>query len=600
MRRKFYEKMIASVLAAGMLMTVLTGCGSTETDQAQGTKEAQTSEAGSAEVGSTEAASEESVPAFEHDPNLNEVGAEPIAKETVTLTVGIRQHSNVENYDTNALTKWLEEMANVDLEFIEYPNAEMADKIRLMAAGGGDDLPDILICTLDDATVNELAENEMIIPLDDYYENCSVYYKEGFERVLEEQGTDLYKLIKAGDGHIYTVPKYNETLTNPAQGRIWVYQPWLDAVGMKAEDIVTTEDFYNMLEAFKTQDPNGNGKADEIPALSTGLENNAGSNGGAFIDAMMSAFVPCTSSLEYLIASDGQISVSYNQEAWKDGIKYLNSLCETGLFDPVSFTTSTDSFKTIMNSEGDQLVGCFAYLSPSFIQKSHASSGHWTLLTPLTGPDGVCTTPYKPDVPTNGAFITMNCENPELAFRLLDLMGREDVAITSRWGIEGENWNYIDDLAGTEYAEYDFTKTFSGYQALFYQTNSCWNVAQNNHWQNINPTFRTAEVAGGYYAGNIANAAEGDYNLELAAKLDDYEAARPAELIAKIKYSSDAQTEATELTNALTEYVKEKMALWITGAADVDAEWEDYLAELDKIGLPRYLELTQEAYDNMK
>ena len=587
MKRKF----LASVLAASMLMTVLTGCGDTEVKSSEVTSETQTT---------TETVTSEVVAGFEHDPILNEVGVEPISKETVTLTIGIRQHSNVENYDTNKLTKWLEEIANVDLEFVEYPNAEMADKIRLMAAGGGDELPDILICNLDDATVNELAENEMIVALDDYYENCSIYYKEGFERVLAEQGTDLYKLITAGDGKIYTVPKYNETLTNPAQGRIWVYQPWLDAVGMKAEDIVTTEDFYNMLEAFKTQDPNGNGKADEIPALGTGLENSAGSNGGAFVDAMMSAFLPCTSDLSYLIANGGKLSVSYNQAAWKEGIKYLKSLCEKGLYDPVSFTTSTDSFKTILNSEGDQLVGCFAFLSTSFIQKSHASYGKWVLLEPLTGPEGVCTTPYKPDVPTNGAFITMNCEHPELAFRLLDLMGREDIAITSRWGIEGENWSYIKDLAGTEYASYDFSKTFSGYPALFYQTNSCWNVAQNNHWQNINPTFRTAEVAGGYYAGNIANAVEGDYNLELAAKLASYEAVRPAEVIAKIKYSGDVQVEASELSNALNEYVKEKMALWITGAADVDAEWEDYLSELDKIGLPRYLELTQEAYDNMK
>jgi len=599
--KKLYKKMLASVLAAGMTMSVLTGCGSAETEQPKDTNAAPAATvAAGAGAPATEAGAESAAPAFEHDPNLNEVGTEPIAKEKVTLSIGIQQHSNVENFDTNVLTGWLEEMANVDLEFVEYPKADMANKIRLMAAGGGEDLPDIVICNLDDATVNELAENEMIVPLDDYYEHCSVYYKAGFERVREEKGTDLYKLIEAGDGHIYTVPKYNETLTNPAQGRIWVYQPWLDAVGMKAEDIATTEDFQKMLEAFKTQDPNGNGKADEIPALSTGLENNAGSNGGAFIDAMMSAFVPCTSSLDYLNANDGQISVSYNQDTWKDGIKYLNTLCEAGLFDPVSFTTSTDSFKTIMNGEGDQLVGCFAYLSPSFIQKTHASSGKWTLLKPLTGPAGVCTTPYKADVPTNGAFITMNCENPELAFRLLDLMGREDVAITSRWGIEGENWSYIADLKGTEYAEYDFTKTFSGYPALFYQTNSCWNVAQNNHWQNMNPTFRTAEVAGGYYAGNIANATPGDYNLELAEKLDDYEAARPAELIAKIKYSSEAQAEAAELGNALTEFVKNKMALWITGSADVDAEWEDYLADLEKIGLSRYLELTQEAYDNMK
>ena len=599
------RKAIAALLTAGLVMSVFAGCGSTAAQQSASADSEQSQEsagetATAAETAAAETNSAEEVSTFEHDPNLNEVGTEPIAKETVTLTVGIRQHSNVEDYETNYLTNWLEEMANVDLQFVEYPDGEMAEKIRLMAAAGGDDLPDILICNLDDATVNELAENEMILPLDDYYKNCSVYYKEGFERVLSEQGTDLYKLIEAGDGHIYTVPKYNETLTNPAQGRIWVYQPWLDAVGMKAEDIVTTEDFYNMLDAFKTQDPNGNGKADEIPALSTGLENNAGSNGGAFIDSMMSAFLPCTSSLDYLNAKDGEIYVSYNQDAWKEGIKYLNDLCEKGLFDPVSFTTNTDSFKTIMNSEGDQLVGCFAYLTPSFIQKTHSSYGKWTLLKPLTGPEGVCTTPYKPDVPTNGAFITMNCENPELAFRFLDLMGREDVAITSRWGVEGENWSYVEDLTGTEYAEYDFTKTFSGYPALFYQYNSCWNVAQNNHWQNINPSFRTAEVAGGYYASNIAYPVEGDYNLELAEKLSAYEAVKPEELIAKIKYSSEAQAEASELTNALTEYVKEKMALWITGAADVEAEWEDYLAELDKIGLTRYLELTQEAYDNMK
>lgn len=587
MKRKF----LASVLAASMLMTVLTGCGDTEVKSSEVTSETQTT---------SETTASEVVAGFEHDPILNEVGVEPISKETVTLTIGIRQHSNVENYDTNKLTKMLEEIANVDLEFVEYPNAEMADKIRLMAAGGGDELPDIFIFALDDATVNNLAENEMIIPLDDYYENCSIYYKEGFERVLKEQGTDLYKLIEAGDGHIYTIPKYNETLTNPAQGRIWVYQPWLDAVGMKAEDIKTTDDFYKMLEAFKTQDPNGNGKADEIPALGTGLDNSAGSNGGAFIDAMMSAYLPCTSSLSYLIANEGKISVSYSQAAWKDGIKYLKSLCEKGLYDPVSFTTSTDSFKTIMNSEGDQLVGSFASLSPSFIQKSHASYGKWVLLEPLTGPEGVCTTPYKPDVPTNGAFITMNCEHPELAFRLLDLMGREDIAITSRWGIEGENWSYVKDLTGAEYANYDFSKTFSGYPAYFTQTNSCWNVAQNNHWQNINPTFRTAEVVGSYYAGTIAGVQEGDYNLELAAKLASYEAVKPAEVIAKIKYSAEVQVEASELANALWNYVTEKMALWITGAADVDAEWEDYLSELDKIGLPRYLELTQEAYDSMK
>ena len=586
MKRKF----LASVLAASMLMTVLTGCGDTEVKSSEVASEVQTT---------SETTATEVVAGFEHDPILNELGVEPISKETVTLTIGIRQNTLVENYDTNKFTLWLEEMANVDLQFVEFPNNEFADKIRLMAAAGGSGLPDIIVHGLDDATVFELGSNGIIIPLEDYYENSSVYYKEGFERVLNEQGVDLYKFITSADGHIYNVPKYNETLTNPTYARIWVYQPWLDAVGMKAEDIVTTDDFYNMLNAFKTQDPNGNGKADEIPAFSGDLKN-TGSAGCGFTDAMISAFIPCTAIKSHLIATDGQLSVAYNQDAFKEGIKYLNTLCTNGLYDSVSFTTSSDNFKTIMNNEGDQLVGCFVSLSPSFIQKTHGSYGKWTLLEPLTGPEGVCATPYKPDVPTNGAFITLNCEHPELAFRVLDLMGKEDVAISSRWGIEGENWNYIEDLTGPEYANYDFSKTFSGYPVYFCQTNNIWNVVQNNHWQNVNPSFRTAEVIGSYYAGLVSNPVEGDYNLELAAKLPAYDAAKPAEPITTIKYSAEVQAEANELANALAEYVKEKKAQWITGAADVEAEWENYLKELDKIGLPRYLELTQEAYDNMK
>ena len=584
MKRKF----LASVLAASMLMTVLTGCGDTEVKSSEVSSEVQTT--------SETTASSEAIPGFEHDPILNEVGVEPISKETVTLTIGIRQNSLVENYDTNKFTLWLEEMANVNLEFMEFPNKEMGEKIRLMAAAGGSDLPDIIIHGFDDATVFELGSNGIILPLEDYYENSSVYYKEGFEKVLNDQGVNLYKFITAADGHIYNIPKYNETLTNPAYARIWVYQPWLDAVGMKAEDIVTTDDFYNMLNAFKTQDPNGNGKADEIPAFSSD-PTKAGSAGGAFIDAMMGAFLPCTSLKNHLIATDGQLSIAINQEAYKEGIKYLNSLCSNGLYDPVSFTTSADNFKMIMNNEGDQLVGCFVNLSPSFVQKTHGSYGKWTLLEPLTGPDGVCTTPYKPDIPTNGAYITANCEHPELAFRLLDLMGKEDVAISSRWGIEGENWSYTKDLEG---AGYDFSKTFSDYPAYFYQTNNIWNIVQNNHWQNVNPSFRTAEVVGSYYAGMVSNSAEGDYNLELAAKLSSYEAVKPAEPITSFIYSSEVQAEANELANAINDYVNEKKAQWITGAADVDAEWENYLKELDKMGLPRYLELTQEAYDNMK
>jgi len=47
--------------------------------------------------------------------------------------------------------------------------------------------------------------------------------------------------------------------------KMWLYKPWVDKLGLEWPE--TTEDFYNVLKAFKEQDPNGNGKADEVPLL---------------------------------------------------------------------------------------------------------------------------------------------------------------------------------------------------------------------------------------------------------------------------------------------------------------------------------------------
>ena len=36
---------------------------------------------------------------------------------------------------------------------------------------------------------------------------------------------------------------------------------------------------------------------------------------------------------------------------------------------------------------------------------------------------------------------------------------------------------------------------------------------------------------------------------------------------------------------------------FITGAKDIDAEWDGYISALNNVGLERYLELLQKAYD---
>ena len=56
--------------------------------------------------------------------------------ERVTLIIGVPQNANVTSYDDNAFTRYLEETANVDLEFVFFPSksSDYVRQLTLMAA----------------------------------------------------------------------------------------------------------------------------------------------------------------------------------------------------------------------------------------------------------------------------------------------------------------------------------------------------------------------------------------------------------------------------------------------------------------------------------
>ena len=74
---------------------------------------------------------------------------------------------------------------------------------------------------------------------------------------------------------------------------------------------------------------------------------------------------------------------------------------------------------------------------------------------------------------------------------------------------------------------------------------------------------------------------------------------QPAEVIPKLIYTSDESDAIAEIEVNLKNYVDESLAKFVTGAKDIDAEWDNYLAELEKIGLSTYLEVVQTVYDRM-
>ena len=324
-------------------------------------------------------------------------------------------------------------------------------------------------------------------------------------------------------------------------------------------------------------------------------------------------FTHSSNKKKFLVSEDGQLSVSYTQDGWKEGVKYISKLVQEGLYDPVSFTQDAETFQSILNSNGDQIVGAWSYYNTDFISSDHPSKKDWRLLEPLKGPDGFSSIAWAPDVPQAKAYITADCEHPEVAFRVLDLMCREDFVITNRWGKQGENWDYVTNLDEEEIerqvservgrpVEYDWENAiFAGYPAYIYEMKTTWRVPSNIHWMNQTVAFRTGEVAGGYYAAllefdeeTLSNPAN-EYTL--AQYLTDIVDLIPEEPVTKINYASlEDSVEAETIYQELDTYVFEKLTTWFTGRADVEAEWDTYLKELDTIGLSRYLELSQKGW----
>ena len=49
-------------------------------------------------------------------------------------------------------------------------------------------------------------------------------------------------------------------------------------------------------------------------------------------------------------------------------------------------------------------------------------------------------------------------------------------------------------------------------------------------------------------------------------------------------------TEIAELEASIKDYITQCQAKWVAGQSDINADWDGYLEQLDKLGLDQYLE----------
>jgi putative aldouronate transport system substrate-binding protein len=514
--------------------------------------------------------------------NVTPVGQFPVVKDKITLKAAIRGSSLVEDMKTNGYTKWLEDKTNVHVDWTILDEKSYPEQLNLLLASGN--LPDVLM-NLDVSPEQQMiyGEQGLFVSFTDLIEK----YGDNTKKIFKEMPEAKSAVTAPGD-KIYTLPYINDCFHCSLDYKMYVYKPWLEKLGLK--EPTTPDEFYNMLKAFKEKDPNGNGKADEIPLI--GASGSITQTLKNQIDVfLMNSFI-YDDGLKRMTVNNGKVDVSYNKPEWKEGLKFLNRLYKDGLLDRQSFTLDRDGLKKIAENPDIAIAGAIPAHSPSDITIVEGKSGRWLEyqpIAPLKGPNGVQKATwlaYDKIQSGKGQFIMTNANKyPEATMRWADAMYTFEASLYSNFGVEGSSW---------EKAK-PGDKGRDGDQAS-YRLLIPFGRVQNENWAQYGLNYRTDKD---YYAGQAVLKLPDKEKMYFDITKKNYDPYKPKidEIVPPLFFAPADSQQLADLDKTINDYVKQSIARFATGDLDIEKEWPNYVATLDKMNLKKYIEIYQKALD---
>lgn len=459
----------------------------------------------------------------------------------------------------------LEEKTGVKINWTTYADSAWQEKKSLLFASN--QLPEAFfgqeILTNDDLL--KYGTEGMLVPLESY--------------ITEENTPNLYKIfrdypeykssITAPDGHIYSLMSFDDGYVTTTNQPLFINKDWLEIVNMEVPS--TTEEFYEVLKAFKEQDANGNGDPnDEIPYSFSKDTNYASDLFGSF---GMIDDTNMNNGKTHIAVKDGKVIYTAVGDEYKNAIKYFHKLYSEGLIDQEAFTQDSSVFKAKCKNENRTVGVLQGWRSTAWSTSNEDDS--YIPVPPLTGPDGDrCWPELQNGVNGLGSFaITNVARDPGYIMRWVDQCYEPLFSIESSLALK-VGLHLKEDGAGKyDYAEAPTTEN------------------------------RAKVVPGGY--DRIYNVTKEAAALLKSApshmiekqKLDTYYADYYyPEYYPRFMFTTEESDRLSTLATEINSFANEKYAAWMTGGG-IEEEWDSYLKQMDTMGLPELVEIYQVALD---
>lgn len=296
--------------------------------------------------------------------------------------------------ESNSWTRYLKEHSNIAPK-LAWEAADYKQKLSLSLSTG--DIPDVM--TVDQETLNQLIENELIMDLTDLYDKgISDHIKE----VTATYDQDILKIAKAnGDGKLYGIPTGYPYYENSF---VWIRKDWLDKVGMKVPE--TIDELGKAAKAFVDKDVSGTGET-----IGMTFHNNLGDANVVFnqFNSYPGSYMDVNGTVEY----------SSTQKETKDALETLAKWYKDGIIDPDFATRKDEERQSLLTKRCGINFG--AFYSTEFVNsfKEPGQKPEWIAITP-TKEAGDKYQTLRAQPINQYIVISKKCKNPEAVIRAIN------------------------------------------------------------------------------------------------------------------------------------------------------------------------------------
>jgi len=476
-----------------------------------------------------------------------------LAEDTVQLTAFQYALEN-QNTDFNGLWFFeeLEKTTHTHVTFDMVKDADWSTSVNLMFAVPAQ-MPDMILRHAVDVEEYGVTQG-LLLPLDEYLtEEIMPNY---VSRLNINHAGDS---IPASDGHTYFIGFLMAQNVNHT-GTWYVNQKELDKLGRQAPTNI--EEVTDLLRAMKAD-----GIQWPFSASYTQF-------GPETIWNQFASFGVPENTYYYYIDENDQVQFTAGQDGWRACVEWLHTLYEEGLMDPESLTQDSNLWANKVNN-GE--VGYFCYLRLINTAIKAENVGNFKSILPPAA-DG-----FKPavsqilEVPEAGAYLTRNCKNPVAALKWIDAQLETETMMVSLNGRVGEQIVLNDE---GKYEVIDIP-------------------ADNGLYQFVPVTMGQFFAPGDYYTSIYQMAPHRveryeDSKRYAEAGVLEYKSFQYLRDLSKM--SNEDATEASDIYTELQKLVEESFSNFVRNGV-TDESWAAFQEQAKAIGVDRYIELYQNAYN---